>query len=97
MDSAASHQTPCRDVLADVYLYLDLECGDERRAQIRRHLDECTPCLREYGIEREVKELVGRCCGDERAPDGLRERLRQRLAELVAEQPERLRDAWPPR
>jgi len=79
------HETDCRDVLAEVYLYLDLECSDERRDLIRTHLDECSPCLREYGIEQEVKALVARCCGDERAPTELRDRLRVRLSELVFE------------
>ena len=36
---------------------------------IRHHLDECAPCLREYGIEQEVKALVARCCGNETAPE----------------------------
>jgi mycothiol system anti-sigma-R factor len=79
------HETDCRDVLAEVYLYLDLECSDDRRDVIRKHLDECSPCLREYGIEQEVKALVARCCGTERAPAELRERLRLRLSELVLE------------
>jgi mycothiol system anti-sigma-R factor len=79
------HETDCRDVLAEVYLYLDLECSDDRRDLIRTHLDECSPCLREFGIEQEVKALVARSCGDERAPVELRERLRLRLTELVFE------------
>ncbi len=72
-------------MLEEVYLYLDLECSDERRDLIRTHLDECSPCLREFGIEQEVKALVARCCGDERAPTELRDRLRVRLSELVFE------------
>ncbi|HEY3009640.1 MAG TPA: mycothiol system anti-sigma-R factor [Micromonosporaceae bacterium] len=83
MSCGAPHETDCREVLAEVYLYLDLECSDDRRDLIRQHLDECSPCLREYGIEQEVKALVARCCGTERAPAELRERLRLRLAELV--------------
>jgi mycothiol system anti-sigma-R factor len=79
------HETDCREVLAEVYLYLDLECSDQRRGIIRKHLDECSPCLREYGIEQEVKALVARCCGDETAPEELRRRLRAKLAELVLE------------
>jgi mycothiol system anti-sigma-R factor len=79
------HETDCRDVLAEVYLYLDLECPDDRRDLIRHHLDECSPCLREYGIEQEVKALVARCCGRELAPAELRARLRVKLAELVFE------------
>lgn len=85
MSCGEPHETDCRDVLAEVYLYLDLECSDQRRDLIRTHLDECSPCLREYGIEQEVKALVARCCGDERAPTELRERLRVRLTELVFE------------
>jgi mycothiol system anti-sigma-R factor len=70
-------------VLGEVYLYLDLECADDRRLVIREHLDECSPCLREYGIEQEVKALVARCCGSETAPAELKRRLRAKLAELV--------------
>jgi len=69
-------------VLDEVYLYLDLECADERRDLIRHHLDECSPCLAEYGIEQEVKALVARCCGNETAPAELRARLRAKLSEL---------------
>ncbi|MBF9129998.1 mycothiol system anti-sigma-R factor [Plantactinospora sp. S1510] len=85
MSCGEPHETDCREVLTEVYLYLDLECADDRRNLIRDHLDECSPCLREYGIEQEVKALVARCCGNETAPADLRERLRLRLAELVFE------------
>ncbi|GAB3346486.1 mycothiol system anti-sigma-R factor [Micromonospora halotolerans] len=83
MSCGKPHETDCREVLAEVYLYLDLECGEERRVLIREHLEECGPCLHEYGIEQEVKALVARCCGNETAPEQLRERLRIRLSELV--------------
>jgi mycothiol system anti-sigma-R factor len=73
----------CREVLTEVYLYLDLECSETHRDSIRVHLDECSPCLREYGIEQEVKALVARCCGADRAPAALRDRLRAKLSELV--------------
>jgi mycothiol system anti-sigma-R factor len=75
----------CGVVLSEVYLYLDLECSETRRALIKKHLDDCTDCLHEYGIEHEVKALVARCCGSERAPVELRERLRIRLNELTVE------------
>ena len=75
----------CREVITEVYLYLDLECSEDRRTVIKHHLDECSPCLREYGIEQEVKALVGRCCGHEKAPADLVARLRAKLSELVVE------------
>jgi mycothiol system anti-sigma-R factor len=85
MSCGDPHETDCREVLAEVYFYLDLESTDERRDLIRHHLDECSPCLREYGIEQEVKALVARCCGGDSAPVELKQRLRTRLAELVFE------------
>ncbi|MBV1848973.1 mycothiol system anti-sigma-R factor [Catellatospora tritici] len=75
----------CREVLTEVYLYLDLECSEDRRYVIKQHLDECSPCLREFGIEQEVKALVNRCCGQEQAPNELKERLRAKLSELVVD------------
>ena len=85
MSCGDPHETDCREVLAEVYLYLDLECTDAQRDVIRHHLDECSPCLREYGIEQEVKALVARCCGAEKAPAELRERQRFKLTELSVE------------
>jgi len=80
-----AQKTDCSVVISEVYLYLDLECSDDRRELIQRHLDDCSDCLREYGIEHEVKALVARCCGDETAPQELRERLRVKLSEFVVE------------
>jgi len=80
-----AQKTDCSVVISEVYLYLDLECSDGRRELIQRHLDDCSDCLREYGIEHEVKALVARCCGDETAPKELRERLRVKLSEYAVE------------
>ena len=38
MSCGEPHETDCYSVLAEVYLYLDLECDDERRTIIREHL-----------------------------------------------------------
>jgi len=80
-----AQQPDCSMVISEVYLYLDLECSDDRRQLIQKHLDDCSDCLREYGVEHEVKALVARCCGDEIAPRELRERLRSKLSEYVVE------------
>jgi mycothiol system anti-sigma-R factor len=66
-------------VLNEVYLYLDGEIDADRRQLIREHLDECSPCLRQFGIEQEVKLLVARRCGGERAPEALRVSVLTRL------------------
>jgi mycothiol system anti-sigma-R factor len=72
-------------VLAEVYIYLDAEAGDDDRTKIRQHLDECAPCLREFGIEQEVKMLVARACGRDLAPEHLRMKLRATLRTVVIE------------
>jgi mycothiol system anti-sigma-R factor len=79
------HETDCSEVLEAVFLYLDGECDEAQRLVVRQHLDECSPCLRKFGIEQEVMALVARKCGGDVAPDSLRERLRARLQEAVVE------------
>ncbi|MBV9592578.1 MAG: mycothiol system anti-sigma-R factor [Actinobacteria bacterium] len=76
----------CEDVLRDVYLYLDDE-GDDPAVvgRIRAHLDACAPCFQQYGLEQDVKSLVARCCGGDRAPESLRNTIRVRLTEVTVE------------
>jgi len=45
------HETDCSEVLAEVWLFLDHECDESRRRLLERHLDECQPCLAEYGLD----------------------------------------------
>jgi mycothiol system anti-sigma-R factor len=84
MSCGKPHEVPCTEVLAMVYSYLDGEM-EEGREQIREHLDECGPCLREYGLEELVKRLVQKCCGQEAAPDELRAKVMTRIAVVRAE------------
>jgi mycothiol system anti-sigma-R factor len=75
----------CDDVLKDVFVYLDDESDVEVRERIRMHLDGCAPCLRQFGLEQDVKSLVARCCGGDVAPTRLREHIRVRLTEVTIE------------
>jgi mycothiol system anti-sigma-R factor len=75
----------CLEVLKDVYLYLDGELAVESHTVIRQHLDECSPCLRKYGLEQDVKALVARCCGNDHAPDGLKAKVLAQLRIAKAE------------
>ncbi len=85
MSCGSPHATDCRAVLEDVYLYLDGEVDYDKRALIRQHLHECAPCLRQFGVEQEVKLLVARCCGAERAPESLRLSVMARLQTIRVE------------
>ena len=81
-----SGDTGCSEVLAEVWLFLDRECDETRRAVLEQHLDECAPCLSEYGIDEKLKALLARKCGGELAPDGLKDRLRSQIRSAVLEQ-----------
>jgi len=85
MSCGKPHDVPCTEVLARVYSYLDGEIEVNGYSQIREHLDECGPCLREYGLEEAVKRLVHKCCGAEPAPSGLRSKVLVRIQEIRAE------------
>ena len=82
MSCGGPHETDCREVLEEVYLYLDGEIDAERKTLIRTHLDECSPCLRQFGVEQEVKLLVARRCGGDRAPESVRVAVLTRLREV---------------
>jgi mycothiol system anti-sigma-R factor len=73
----------CDKALAEIYLLLDRECGTDRAAEIRRHLETCPPCLEEYGIDEQLKQLLARKCGGDHAPDDLRSRLRASIRKTV--------------
>lgn len=73
----------CDEVLDDVYLFLDDECDAAHRAKIREHIDGCSPCLRQFGIEADLKALLARKCRSEPAPESLRQSVRFRLTEVT--------------
>jgi mycothiol system anti-sigma-R factor len=85
MSCGEHHETPCSEVLEKVYIYLDAEQDDLDRDLVRLHLDECAPCLRQYGLEQAVKSLVARCCGNDVAPQELRQRVLVRIQEVRVE------------
>lgn len=88
MSCGDHHETDCSEVLAEVWLFLDQECDKERRSLLAQHLDECQPCLAEYGIDEKLKKLLATKCGGEHAPAGLKDKLRQQIRVAVLEQAE---------
>lgn len=85
MSCGDPHDVPCSEVLDRIYAYLDGEIDATNCAQIRQHLDECGPCLREYGLEEAVKRLVHRHCGCEPVPGDLRAKVLVRIRAIRAE------------
>lgn len=76
-EAAAAH-LDCGTALHDLYGYLDGEIDDERCEQIRRHIEDCSPCLEAYDFEAELRQLVARTCQCE-APESLRARVARAL------------------
>lgn len=68
----------CAEVVHRLYHFLDGELTDERRVEIRRHLDECGPCLEAFDFEAELRQIVASRCRDH-----VPERLRERVASAI--------------
>jgi mycothiol system anti-sigma-R factor len=85
MSCGNHHDTPCDEVLARVYSYLDGELDQGGCGEVKQHLDECGPCLREYGLEEAVKKLVGKSCGCDPVPTDLRSKVMTRIRQVRAE------------
>ena len=85
MSCGNHHDTDCAEVLAEVWLFLDHECDPARRALLERHLDECRPCLAEYGLDEKLKKLLATKCA-ESAPPEFKDRLRKSIRSIVLEQ-----------
>ncbi|WP_024795517.1 mycothiol system anti-sigma-R factor [Tomitella biformata] len=75
MSESLPENLDCSAVIADVWLFLDNECDEATRERLNRHMAGCRACLSTYGIEEQLKVLLGRKCGGEHAPEGLRQRL----------------------
>jgi mycothiol system anti-sigma-R factor len=86
MSCGEHHETDCSEVLSEVWLFLDHECDEKRRRLLEQHLDECSPCLEQYGIEEHLKVLLARKCGGEHAPESFKQRLRDKIRKTVVEQ-----------
>ena len=84
MSCGKHHEMPCTEVLDRIYAYLDGELDASDQSKVRQHLDECGPCLREYGLEDAVKRLVRKHCGCDPAPAGLRAKVMVRIQEVRA-------------
>jgi len=90
------NETPCSEVLDNLYTYIDGELEAGNYGVVREHLDGCSPCLEEYGLEEAVKKLVAKHCGCDPVPLDLRDKVLTRLAEARNEQLAKEAGAEPP-
>jgi len=73
-----SQAADCREAIHTIYQFLDGELTPELREQIRRHLDDCSPCLEAYDFEAELRMVIARKCR-ESVPETLRLRIHEVL------------------
>jgi len=64
----------CTEAVHELYHYLDGELTEERRTQIRVHLDWCGPCGGAAEFEAELRKVIANRCKD-RVPQSLIERV----------------------
>ena len=75
-DSDSHGGLGCAQVIAEVWTLLDGECTPQAREQLLAHLELCPGCFEHFGLEKRIKGLLATKCQSEKAPEGLRERLR---------------------
>src|ERR1700722_19383602 len=63
----------CEEAVHVLYHYLDGELTEERRTEIRVHLDWCGPCSGAAEFEAELRKVIANRCKD-RVPDSLMQR-----------------------
>jgi mycothiol system anti-sigma-R factor len=70
----------CDETIERLYFYLDGELTEQRREEIRMHLDLCGPCVKAYGFETELRRVIASRCRDH-VPDSLIERVAAAIRE----------------
>lgn len=73
----------CTAVLRSLYAFHDNELSVAEADEIRQHLMACEPCLDHFQVEDALRVLIRRCCVEEKAPEGLRMRVRATLSRTV--------------
>lgn len=71
----------CTDAVEQLYVYLDGELTTDRREVIRKHLDDCPPCLDAFDFEYELRVVVQQKCRDH-VPETLKSRVAEALRNL---------------
>jgi mycothiol system anti-sigma-R factor len=70
----------CNETIEILYHYLDGELTDERRVEIKQHLDECGPCLGAFDFESDLRRVIANRCKDH-VPESLRQRVHDAISE----------------
>jgi mycothiol system anti-sigma-R factor len=69
----------CRETLRELERYVDGECLRELTVQVESHLAGCTDCTDHAEFQRHLKLMIHTKCSGEELPEGLAERIRERI------------------
>jgi mycothiol system anti-sigma-R factor len=69
----------CDEAVRQLYVFLDGELTEERRYEIKVHLDDCGPCAGAAGFEAELRMVIASRCRD-RVPQALIDRVAEAIA-----------------
>lgn len=69
----------CQQCLDRLEQLVDKELSPLEASEVQIHLENCPPCTERFEFEDGMKRLVRVCCGNEKAPEALRLRLRDIL------------------
>ncbi|HBC47133.1 MAG TPA: mycothiol system anti-sigma-R factor [candidate division Zixibacteria bacterium] len=69
----------CEEAVRKLYEYLDHELDTTTAQQLDKHLEICKSCCDHFEFERKVKTLIKDSCFDEKAPQLLKDKIRDTL------------------
>lgn len=70
----------CRDFVESMFEFCRGELGPNEMALRRAHLASCTRCQQELTETEACFALMKSCCGTEKIPEGMEQKLREWMA-----------------
>jgi mycothiol system anti-sigma-R factor len=69
----------CEEAVRKLYEYLDKELDKTATKQLDKHLELCKSCCDHFEFERKIKTLIQEKCVDAKAPQFLKNKIRDSL------------------
>jgi mycothiol system anti-sigma-R factor len=74
----------CRQEVEALWLVADGGCDIKLRERLEAHFEDCASCHNQYELEVRIKELLSKKCKSEPcAPEGLKEKLRGEIRNML--------------
>jgi len=70
--------SPCEEALRHLQEYIDCEMSQVDTERLEAHINSCSTCHAEVGLEQKLRDLIKRSC-IEQAPAHLRQRVLRQI------------------